>query len=114
MVYLTMGPWYHGQEIGEGRNTRRDPVGPGHRQMVAPHVLAPFLAHYLKERADGRGAGDGVPVGRQPVAAAAIMAGGRAGRSALYLKPGDERSASSPRAGAGADRRLLCRIRRIR
>ena len=47
LLYLTMGPWYHGQEI-----ERADMLGPirwdaDTGKWWRAHVLAPFLAHYL-------------------------------------------------------------------
>ena len=49
MVYLTLGPWYHGQEIGEG--SRLGPIkwDQDTAKYWRRNVLAPFLAHYLKD-----------------------------------------------------------------
>ena len=70
MVYMSIGPWWHGQAIHQGRNTGHIQWDQDAAKWWRYHVLAPFLAHYLKGRADGRRAGDRVPVGRQSVAAA--------------------------------------------
>ena len=35
MVRLSIGPWFHGQEIEDGQFAGRRQVRPGHRQMVA-------------------------------------------------------------------------------
>jgi putative CocE/NonD family hydrolase len=48
-LYLSMGPWYHGQEIG-----RADTLGPirwdsDTGKWWRMHVLAPFLSHYLND-----------------------------------------------------------------
>jgi putative CocE/NonD family hydrolase len=49
-LFLSIGPWYHGQEIG-----RADMLGPVRwdsdtGKWWRMHVLAPFLAHYLYDR----------------------------------------------------------------
>jgi putative CocE/NonD family hydrolase len=49
MVYLTMGPWYHGQEIGEADHLGNIRWGSDTALWWRKHVLAPFLAHYLKD-----------------------------------------------------------------
>ena len=49
MVYLTMGPWYHGQGIDQGRNTGAIQWDQDTSKYWRYHVLAPFLAHYLKD-----------------------------------------------------------------
>ena len=48
MVYLSIGPWYHGQAIGQGRNTGNIQWDQDASKWWRYHVLAPFLAHYLK------------------------------------------------------------------
>lgn len=48
MVYLTMGPWHHGQEIGDGSRTGEVRWDQDAAKWWRGHVLAPFLAHYLK------------------------------------------------------------------
>ena len=49
MVYLTMGPWYHGQEIGEADHLGNIRWGSDTALWWRKNVLAPFLAHYLKD-----------------------------------------------------------------
>lgn len=49
MVYLTMGPWYHGQEIGEADHLGNIRWGSDTALWWRKSVLAPFLAHYLKD-----------------------------------------------------------------
>ena len=49
MVYLTMGPWYHGQAIDQGRNTGNIQWDQDASKWWRYNVLAPFLAHYLKD-----------------------------------------------------------------
>jgi putative CocE/NonD family hydrolase len=48
MVYLTLGPWYHGQEISEGSHIGAIKFDQDSAKWWRLHVLAPFLAHYLK------------------------------------------------------------------
>jgi putative CocE/NonD family hydrolase len=48
MVYLSMGPWYHGQAIDQGRNTGNIQWDQDASKWWRYNVLAPFLAHYLK------------------------------------------------------------------
>jgi putative CocE/NonD family hydrolase len=49
MVYLTLGPWYHGQAIDQGRNTGAIQWDQDASKWWRHQVLAPFLAHYLKD-----------------------------------------------------------------
>jgi hypothetical protein len=48
MVFLSMGPWYHGQEIAAGSNLGAIKWDQDTAKYWRHHVLAPFLAHYLK------------------------------------------------------------------
>ena len=48
MVYLSMGPWYHGQEIGKASNLGNVEWDADTGKWWRHHVLAPFLAHFLK------------------------------------------------------------------
>jgi len=48
MVYMTYGPWYHGQEIDDGNRTGQIWWDQDAAKYWRWHVLAPFLAHYLK------------------------------------------------------------------
>jgi len=48
MVYLSIGPWYHGQAIDQGRNTGGIQWDQDASKWWRHQVLAPFLAHYLK------------------------------------------------------------------
>jgi putative CocE/NonD family hydrolase len=49
MLYLSLGPWYHGQEIGEGSNLGPIKWDQDTAKYWRANVLAPFLAHYLKD-----------------------------------------------------------------
>jgi putative CocE/NonD family hydrolase len=87
MLYLTMGPWWHGQGIHQGRSTGQIQWDQDTSKWWRTHVLAPFLAHYLK----------GTPMEVAPVTA--FQSGANqwqrlnawpAARTSqkLYLKPG--------------------------
>ena len=87
MVYLTMGPWHHGQEIGEASSLGAVKWDQDTGKWWRHKVLAPFLSHFLK----------GTPMDVAPVTAfrsgtnewqrlnAWPVSGGG---TALYLKPG--------------------------
>ena len=49
MVYLAMGPWHHGQEIGEASNLGALKWGSDTGLYFRQNVLKPFLAKYLKD-----------------------------------------------------------------
>jgi len=48
MLFMSIGPWYHGQAIDQGRNTGNIQWDQDASKWWRHHVLAPFLAHYLK------------------------------------------------------------------
>ena len=51
MVYLVMGPWHHGQEIREGDHLGPIKFGSDTSAYFRRQILAPFLAHFLKDGA---------------------------------------------------------------
>ncbi|MBB6183840.1 CocE/NonD family hydrolase [Oleiagrimonas soli] len=51
MVYLVMGPWHHGQEIEDASSLGALKFGSDTGAYFRKHILAPFLAHYLKDDA---------------------------------------------------------------
>ena len=51
MVYLVMGPWHHGQEIEDGSALGAIRFDANTSHYFQTKVLAPFLAHYLKDGA---------------------------------------------------------------
>lgn len=51
MVYMVMGPWHHGQEIREGDHLGPVKFGSDTSYYFRHEILAPFLAHYLKDDA---------------------------------------------------------------
>jgi len=50
-VKLVMGPWHHGQEIGEGSSLGAIHFGSDTAKYFREHILRPFLAQYLMEDA---------------------------------------------------------------
>lgn len=51
MVYLVIGPWYHGQEIDDGSTLAALHFGSDTALYFRQHILRPFLAQYLKNGA---------------------------------------------------------------
>ncbi|MGH8317371.1 MAG: CocE/NonD family hydrolase [Steroidobacteraceae bacterium] len=51
MVYLVIGPWHHGQEIEPASHLGPIRFGSDTGTYFMNHILAPFLAHYLKDEA---------------------------------------------------------------
>ena len=51
LVRLSIGPWYHGQGIDEGSSLGAVKFGMDTSKWWRKHVLAPTLAHYLKDEA---------------------------------------------------------------
>ena len=50
-VFLVMGPWHHGGEIGDGSTLGPLRFGSDTALYFRREILAPFLAHYLKDDA---------------------------------------------------------------
>src|SRR6266851_5581494 len=50
-VFLVMGPWHHGQEIYDGSSLGAVKFGTDTVLYFRREILAPFLAHYLKDDA---------------------------------------------------------------
>src|ERR1700693_2855253 len=50
-VFLVLGPWHHGQEIHDGSSLGAVKFGRDTGLYVRREILAPFLAHYLKDDA---------------------------------------------------------------
>ncbi len=51
LVRMSIGPWYHGQGIDEGSSLGAVKFGMDTSKWWRRHVLAPTLAHYLKDEA---------------------------------------------------------------
>ncbi len=58
-VFLVMGPWHHGQEIGDGSRLGALAFHADSARYFRREILAPFLAQYLK---DGAANADVAPV----------------------------------------------------
>jgi uncharacterized protein len=52
-VFLVMGPWHHGQEIGDGSTLGALKFNSDTGLYFRQEILRPFLDHYLKESASG-------------------------------------------------------------
>ncbi len=50
-LFLVLGPWHHGQEIGEGSALGAIRFDSDTGLYFRQHILAPFLAHYLQDDA---------------------------------------------------------------
>ncbi|MGE5813129.1 MAG: CocE/NonD family hydrolase [Acidobacteriota bacterium] len=50
-VFLVLGPWYHGQEIGEGSNLGAIKFNSDTALYFRQHILRPFLDHFLTDAA---------------------------------------------------------------
>jgi hypothetical protein len=51
LLYLVVGPWHHGQEIENASSLGAIPFNSDTGLYFREHILAPFLAHYLKDDA---------------------------------------------------------------
>jgi putative CocE/NonD family hydrolase len=102
MLYFAIGPWYHGQEINEGSSLGAIRFGSDTALWFRQRVLAPFLAHYLK---DGAPAMDVAPVtafetGKDEWERLQAWPRGRAQK--LYLEPGLKVAFTEPAADGDA------------
>jgi hypothetical protein len=50
-VFLVLGPWYHGQEIGDGSSLGDLKFNSNTALYFRQKILRPFLAHYIKDDA---------------------------------------------------------------
>jgi putative CocE/NonD family hydrolase len=50
-IFLVMGPWHHGQEIGDGSSLGAIKFGSDTALYFRREILRPFLDHYLKDDA---------------------------------------------------------------
>jgi putative CocE/NonD family hydrolase len=51
-LFLAVGPWFHGQEVGDGSSLGAVRFGSDTSLYFRQHILRPFLAHYLKDAPD--------------------------------------------------------------
>ena len=109
MVFLVMGPWYHGQEIDDGSSLGQLHWGSDTSLYFRQHILRPFLAHYL---IDGAPNADVAPVSafesgtnqwlRLPAWPAGCPTGCTVQPTPLYLNSGLKLSFSAPKSGDAA------------
>src|SRR3984893_2829188 len=107
-LFLVMGPWHHGQEIEDVSTLGELHFGQDTGLYFRQHVLAPFLAHYLKDDAPQIPTVTAFETGtnewRQlPNWPAGCAQGCRIDRKALYLQPGLGLSFNKPGAGGDYD-----------
>jgi putative CocE/NonD family hydrolase len=105
-VFLVMGPWHHGQEIGEGSTLGPLKFHSDTARYFRREILAPFLAQYLK---DGAPKADVAPVSafetgtdrwlRLPGWPAGCPSGCTIRPTPLYLEAGLKASFAAPAAG---------------
>jgi len=105
-VFLAMGPWHHGQEIGDGSSLGALKFGSDTGLYFRTEILAPFLAHYLKDDAPKS---DTAPVTafetgtntwrRLPAWPSGCASGCTVKPAPLYLNAGLKLSFSAPAAG---------------
>jgi putative CocE/NonD family hydrolase len=106
MVRLVLGPWRHGQSIGEGSSLGAIKFDSDTALTFRREVLAPFLAQYLK---DGAPRADVAPVTafetgtnawrRLPAWPAGCASGCTTKATPLYLAAGGKASYAAPAAG---------------
>jgi putative CocE/NonD family hydrolase len=108
-VFLVMGPWHHGQEIGDGSSLGAIKFGSDTALAFRRDILRPFLDQYLK---DGAPKADVAPVSafetgtnawrRLPSWPAGCASGCTVKATPLYLAAGLKASLTAPAAGDAA------------
>jgi putative CocE/NonD family hydrolase len=108
-VFLVLGPWHHGQEFGDGSSLGAIDFGSNTALEFRRQILAPFLAHYLKDDAPKP---DIAPVMayetgtnkwlRLPAWPAGCSSGCSITPTPLYLEPGLKLGFTAPSAGNAA------------
>jgi hypothetical protein len=109
-VFLVMGPWHHGQEIGDGSSLGAIKFGSDTGYYFREKILKPFLDHYLKDDAPK---GDvatvtafetGTNVWRRlPSWPAGCESGCAVHSKSLYLRPGQKLGFDAPKSGEPLD-----------
>ena len=109
-VFLVMGPWHHGQEIQNADKIGAIRWGSDTGTYFRKNILAPFLAHYLKDDAPSM---DVAPVNafesgtntwrRLPSWPAGCTSGCNIKPTPLYLNAGFKATMTSPSAGEAYD-----------
>jgi putative CocE/NonD family hydrolase len=107
-VFLTLGPWFHGQQIQDASALGAIKWDADTAKQFRHEILAPFLARYLKDDAP---AADIAPVNafetgtntwRKLASWPVVCETCAAKPKALYLQAGGKLSFSPPAAGSGA------------
>src|SRR5579864_2707020 len=108
-VFLVLGPWHHGQEIGDGSSLGALEFNSDTGLYFREQILRPFLDRYLK---DGAHKGDVPPVSafetgtntwlRLPTWPAGCASGCSVKATSLYLEPGLKLGYAAPKAGDAA------------
>jgi putative CocE/NonD family hydrolase len=107
-VYLVIGPWHHGQEILEGSTLGALRFNSDTALTFRQEVLAPFLAHFLKDDqpamdvAPVTAVETGTNVWRRFPSWPPVNASSGTALTKLYLGAGLTLAFSSPRAGDAA------------
>ncbi len=109
MVFLAVGPWFHGQEIGDGSSLGALRFGSDTAAQFREKILAPFLAKYLKDEAPAAPIPPasiyetGTNVWRQlPAWPAGCTSGCTLKATPLYLQAGSKLGFDAPKAGDAA------------
>jgi putative CocE/NonD family hydrolase len=109
MVYLALGPWYHGQEIGEGSSLGAIHFGSDTAAHFRKEILAPFLAKYLKDETPREPLPTasvyetGTNIWRKlPAWPAGCASGCSVKATPLYLEAGSKLGFDAPKAGDAA------------
>ena len=105
-VFLVLGPWYHGQEIGDGSTLGALNFHSDTALYFRQHVLRPFLDHFLKDETPAM---DVAPVTafetgtnewrRLEAWPSGCSSGCRTTPTPLYLGAGGKATFDAPRAG---------------
>lgn len=108
-LFLVLGPWHHGQEIGDGSSLGALKFDSDTGLYFREHILRPFLDQYLK---DGAPKGDVPPVSafetgtntwrRLPAWPAGCASGCSVKATPLYLEPGLKLGYAVPKPGDAA------------
>jgi uncharacterized protein len=108
-VFLVLGPWHHGQEIGDGSTLGALKFNGDTGLYFRTQILRPFLDHYLK---DGAPADNVAPVmafetgtnawRRLPAWPAGCASGCTIKSTPLYLEAARKLSFAAPKAGDAA------------
>jgi uncharacterized protein len=108
-VFLVLGPWHHGQEIRDGSSLGDVKFNSDTALYFRERILAPFLAHYLKDDAPKA---DIAPVNafetgtnrwlRLPAWPAGCASGCTVRPTPLYFDAGLKLSFTAPKAGDAA------------